>query len=161
MKKLLLSAVLATVSVSSFAASNGPAGCGLGSSVIFKNADKWYEHVMAATTNASSGNQTFGMTSGTLGCEDAHGPLANGVAMFLNNNLEPLSVDVAKGHGETLDALADLMGVKGSDKALFNQEMQSHFDTIFANAQVTPKKAYDGITNVMSQSKELSKYLVG
>lgn len=159
MKKLLLSAVLATVSVSSFAATNGPAGCGLGSAVIFQDANEWYEHVMAATTNASSGNQTFGMTSGTLGCEDANGPLANGVAMFLNDNLEPLAIDVAKGHGETLGALADLMGVKGADKAVFNEQMQSHFDTIFANAQVTPTTAYSGIQSVMSNSKELSKYV--
>ncbi|GAA0829374.1 DUF3015 domain-containing protein [Marinomonas arenicola] len=159
MKKLILSAVLATVSVSSFAASNGPAGCGLGTAVVFKDANEWYEHVMAATTNGTSGNQTFGMTSGTLGCEDANGPLADGVAMFLNDNLEPLAIDMAKGNGETLGALADLMGVKGADKAVFNEQMQSHFDTVFADAQANPTTAYDGIMSVMSGSKELSKYL--
>ncbi|NLV00445.1 hypothetical protein B6N13_20475 [Marinomonas sp. UCMA 3892] len=160
MKKLALSLVLAGMSATSFAAGgHGPAGCGLGTEYVFKNADTWYEHVMAATTNGTSGNQTFGMTSGTLGCEDANGPLSGSVAVFLNENLEPLAVDMAKGDGETLDAFASLMGVKPEDKALFNAEMKQNFDQIFASAEVTPTTAHEGITNVLANSQELSKYL--
>lgn len=159
MKKILLSVALATVSVSSFAAGYGPAGCGLGTAVVFQHADEWHEHVMAATTNGTSGNQTFGMTSGTLGCEEANGPLADGIAMFLNNNLEPLAIDMAKGDGETLGALADLMGVEEVDKVAFNEQMQSHFDSIFVDAEANPMAAYDGIMSAMSDSTTLSKYL--
>ncbi|WP_191600938.1 DUF3015 domain-containing protein [Marinomonas algicola] len=160
MKKLVLSAVLAGLSATSFAAGgHGPAGCGLGTEVIFKDADVWYEHVLAATTNGTSGNQTFGMTSGTLGCEDANGPLANGVAVFMNENLEPLAVDMAKGEGETLNALASLIGVQTEDKALFNAQMKQNFDQIFASAEVTPTTAYEGVIGVMSNTKELTKYL--
>ncbi|GAB3477398.1 DUF3015 domain-containing protein [Marinomonas epiphytica] len=160
MKKLALSVVLASMSVTSFAAGgHGPAGCGLGSEVIFKDADAWYEHVMAATTNGTSGNQTFGMTSGTLGCEDANGPLAEGLAMFINENLEPLAVDVAKGNGETLNALASLMGVESKDQELFNTELKQNFDQIFASADVTPETAYEGIVDVLSNNQELTKYL--
>ncbi|WP_067214946.1 DUF3015 domain-containing protein [Marinomonas gallaica] len=158
MKKVILSAMLATASVSSFAA-YGPAGCGLGTEVVFQNADEWHEHVLAATTNGTSGNQTFGMTSGTLGCDVPDAPLAGGVAMFINDNLEPLAVDSAKGDGETLNALADLIGVQGNDKASFNQVMQSNFDTIFASAEVTPETAYQDIVTVMEKSPELAKYL--
>lgn len=158
MKKLLLTALLASVSVSSFAASHGPAGCGLGTAVVFQDANEWYEHVMAATTNGSA-SQTVAMTSGTWGCEDANGPLAGGIAMFLNDNLEPLAIDMAKGNGETLGALANLMGVKGADKAVFNEQMQAHFDTVFADAQANPTTAYNGIMSVMAGSKQLSKYL--
>ncbi len=67
MKKLIAAAAL--ISASSFAmADNGPAGCGLGTAVVFPDANEWHEHVLAATTNGTSGNQTFVMTSGTLGC---------------------------------------------------------------------------------------------
>lgn len=158
MKKIILSAMLATVSVSSFAA-YGPAGCGLGTEVVFQNADEWHEHVLAATTNGTSGNQTFGMTSGTLGCDIPDAPLAGGVALFINDNLEPLAVDTAKGEGETLNALAELIGVDATDKASFNQEMQSNFDVIFASANVTSETAYQDIVKVMEHSPVLSKYL--
>ncbi|MBM6549565.1 DUF3015 domain-containing protein [Marinomonas ostreistagni] len=158
MKKVLLSVVLASASFSSFAA-YGPAGCGLGTEVVFQNADEWHEHVLAATTNGTSGNQTFGMTSGTLGCDVPDAPLAGGVALFINDNLEPLAVDSAKGEGETLNALADLIGVESQDKAVFQREMQANFDVIFASSQVTSQTAYEDIVGVMAKSPELSKYL--
>ncbi|MGJ8647324.1 MAG: DUF3015 domain-containing protein [Marinomonas colpomeniae] len=160
MKKLALSIVLATASVSSFAAGgHGPAGCGLGTEYVFQDADAWYEHVLAATTNGTSGNQTFGMTSGTLGCDDADGPAAGLVAVFMNENLEPLAVDMAKGEGETLNALAELMGVENADKALFNEQMKQNFDQVFATAETTPVTAYEGVIGVMSNNAELTKYL--
>lgn len=157
MKKLVLSAVLATASFSALA--NGPAGCGLGTHVIFKNANEFHEHVLAATTNATSGNQTFGMTSGTLGCEAAGGPLTEGLAMFLNQNLETLAVDVAKGEGETLAALSDLMGIQAQDKATFNTALKANFDSVFTNEEVTSTTAYNGIVGVMSKQANLVKYL--
>src|SRR6186713_935077 len=45
----------------------GPAGCGLGS-MIFEP-DSGFTQVFAATTNGTSGNQTFGITSGTSNCD--------------------------------------------------------------------------------------------
>ncbi|KMT64562.1 DUF3015 domain-containing protein [Catenovulum maritimum] len=157
MKKLVLSVILTGASFGAFA--NGPAGCGLGTAVVFQNANEFHEHVLAATTNGTSGNQTFGMTSGTLGCESANGPLAKGLAMFLNENLEPLAVDVAKGEGETLAALADLMEIKAEDKALFNQTMKANFDKVFASESVDATFAYQAIVDVMNQDQVLVKYL--
>ena len=53
MKKVIAVAVLAAAP--SFAmAANGPAGCGLGTAVVFPDANEWYEHVLAATTNGTS-----------------------------------------------------------------------------------------------------------
>ncbi|MBD5771248.1 DUF3015 domain-containing protein [Marinomonas colpomeniae] len=160
MKKLALSIVLATASVSSFAAGgHSSAGCGLGTEYVFQDADAWYENVLAATTNASSGSQTFGMTSGTSGCDDSAGETVGSVAVFMNENLEPLAVDMAKGEGETLNALAELMGVENADKALFNEQMKQNFDQVFATAETTPVTAYEGVIGVMSNNAELTKYL--
>ena len=162
MKKLLLSSFIVsapfTTMTATAAGGHGPAGCGLGTEVIFRNADEWHEHVLAATTNASA-SQTFAMTSGTLGCEDANGPLKNGIALFLDNNMEQLAADTATGQGETLAALSELVGVNAADSAAFNATLKANFDQIFASAEVTSGQAYDALVSVMMKDIVLSKYV--
>ncbi len=155
MKKLIAGAIL--VASSSAALAAGPAGCGLGTAVVFKDANEWHEHVMAATTNSTSGNQTFGMTSGTLGCEDAGGPLA-GVQSFMDNNIDQLAADTAKGQGETLSALTELVGVSAADSAEFATLMQANFDQLFT-AESTSSSTYDVMVSAMSSNAKLAKYL--
>lgn len=163
MKKLLLSAFIVsapfTAMTATAAGGYGPAGCGLGTEVVFRQADEWHEHVLAATTNGTSGNQTFGMTSGTLGCEGANGPLSAGISLFLDNNMEQLAADTATGHGETLAALSELVGVSETDQTRFNHVMKANFDQIFSSAEVTSGEAYDALVAVMQQDKTLVKYL--
>lgn len=155
MKKIIAGAILAASSTMAFA--NGPAGCGLGTAVIFKDANEWHEHVLAATTNGTSGNQTFGMTSGTLGCEAANGPLA-GVQTFMDNNMDQLAMDVSKGQGETLDALAEIIGVEAADQATFNTQLQANFDSMFS-AEATSETAYQAMKNTLETDLVLKKYL--
>ncbi len=157
MKKIIAGVILASASTFTFAAANGPAGCGLGSTVIFPDADKWYQHVMAATTNGTSGNQTFGMTSGTLGCEAANGPLKS-AQVFMDENMDQLAADAAVGQGETLAALAEVMGVSTQDTAEFNRAMQSNFDAMFS-AEATSASAFEAMTAVMASDAQLKKYL--
>lgn len=156
MKKIIAGAILATASSFALAAS-GPAGCGLGSTVIFPDADKWYQHVMAATTNGTSGNQTFGMTSGTLGCEAANGPLKS-AQIFIDENMDQLAADIAVGQGETLAALAEIMGVQTQDTAAFNRAMQSNFDAMFS-ADATSAATLEAMTSAMAADINLQKYL--
>lgn len=155
MKKIIAGAILAASSTMAFA--NGPAGCGLGTAVIFKDANEWHEHVLAATTNGTSGNQTFGMTSGTLGCEAANGPLA-GVQTFMDNNMDQLAMDVSKGQGETLNALAEIIGVEAADQEVFNTQLQANFDSMFS-AEATSETAYQAMKNTMESDLVLKKYL--
>ena len=164
MRKLLLSACIVSASLTTAhtamaAGGHGPAGCGLGTAVIFKDANEWHEHVLAATTNGTSGNQTFGMTSGTLGCADANGPLAAGVDLFLNDNMEQLAAESAQGQGETLAALSELIGVQAEDTASFNAAMKANFDQIFSSAEVTSGEAFDALVSVMTQDATLAKYV--
>jgi hypothetical protein len=154
MKKIIAGAILAASSSMALA---GPAGCGLGTAVVFKNASVWYEHVMAATTNGTSGNQTFGMTSGTLGCEAANGPLA-GVQTFMDGNMDQLAAESAMGQGETLSALTELVGVSAADSAEFATLMQTNFDSMFS-AEATSSSAYDAMVTAMAGSDKLAKYL--
>ena len=69
MKKILISfAAVVAFSSSAFAGVNSQTGCGLGAMLIKDNSSAvLLAH--QATTNGTSGSQTFGITSGTLGCQ--------------------------------------------------------------------------------------------
>ena len=157
MKRIVAGIILASASSVALAAANGPAGCGLGSTVIFPDANEWHEHVLAATTNGTSGNQTFGMTSGTLGCEAANGPLKS-ARVFMDENMDQLAAEAATGQGETLAALAEVMGVQTQDQAAFNRVMQSNFDAMFST-DATSSAAFEAMTSAMATDADLQKYL--
>jgi len=160
MKKLILSAFILSAPFTAMAAGgHGPAGCGLGTEVIFKQANEWHEHVLAATTNGTSGNQTFGMTSGTLGCADAGGPLASNVNLFVNENIEQLAAESATGAGETLSALSELIGINAADDAAFKNALKTNFDAIFVSEKTTSGDAFNALVEVMSKDAALAKYL--
>ncbi len=106
-------------------AAYGPAGCGLGANLMEGKSGLMY-NVFAATTNGTSGNQTFGMTSGTLGC-DGEASVANSVT-FIENNKFALSNDVSKGEGATLDAYLALINAPSANKLV----LKANFAKIFA-----------------------------
>ncbi|MAY14543.1 MAG: hypothetical protein CMI06_04305 [Oceanospirillaceae bacterium] len=154
MKKFIAGAILA--SCSTLVLANGPAGCGVGTAVVFPDANEWHEHVLAATTNGTSFN-TVSMTSNLLNCDTANGPLSM-AKLFMEDNMDQLALDAAKGQGETLAALAEVIGVDAQDTAAFNRTMQSNFDSMF-NADATSATAYEAMTSAMAQDAALQKYL--
>jgi hypothetical protein len=155
MKKLLLSLLLAAVSGLAFA-DNG-AGCGAGS-ILFKGQRGVAPHVLAATTNGSFGNQTFGMSSGTLGC-DATDEIDVMAANFFDQNLEQLATDMSRGEGEHLNALMALMKVQDADKNYFKSMVKKQFSTIFPSQNVTSNEALSKLGEVMKADATLAKYL--
>ncbi|MCB1197276.1 MAG: DUF3015 family protein [Bdellovibrionota bacterium] len=87
----------------------GMAGCGLGS-MLFQD-DKQISQILAATTNGTSGNQTFGISTGTSNCT------SNGLVKidketqaYVEVNYDVLQKDIARGEGETLAGFASLLG---------------------------------------------------
>lgn len=132
MKKIILGSVLALVASMSFAHPN--TGCGLGSQ-IFDKQSSLLEQLLAGTTNHSSGNQTFGITSGTSGCRSTSLVFNEKVDTFVANNMDALAIDIANGHGEFVDTLAVLMHV--ADKASFAGKLQAHFDDIYTSAHIS------------------------
>lgn len=125
MKKLLATAITGLVLSQTAFAGHGPAGCGLGA-MIFKDKKGTMFNVLAATTNGSSGNQTFGMSTGTLGCEDA--ATASVASMsFIEDNRVSLSNDVARGEGETLDAFLKLINAQKPSKTALKKSYKKIF----------------------------------
>jgi len=108
MRKILFIAAAVLFSASTAnAQAYGTAGCGLGS-VVLGNA-KGFAQVLAATLNGIVGNQTFGITSGTLNCGEAAASKL-GAKNFIETNREALAKDIARGQGETVKNLATLGG---------------------------------------------------
>src|SRR5690606_2571529 len=84
-------------------------------------------NVLAATFNASSGNQTFAMSTGTLGCEDAKTAKVSAVS-FIEANQVALANDIARGEGETLTAYMQIANVGDADAS----KLQENYAKIFA-----------------------------
>lgn len=159
MKKLLLAAALAGASVSAHAVAPGGPGCGWGN-LLFEGKSGTPIHLLATIVNGTSGNATFGMTSGTNGC-DTSGDLTYGGKSLLamNGVMEEVAQDMATGHGEALTALSVSMGIPQQDRDRFNLVMHANFASIFPSQDVNANQVMDHITAVMQKDQVLAKYV--
>jgi len=114
-------------------------------------------HVLAATTNGTSGNQTFGMTTGTLGCETSQS--VQSMAIYMDSNVDKVARDMSRGAGENLDTLAVLLGVDEADRDSFRKVLQDNFATIFPSSETTSGEAVDAIVALLESDQSLSKYV--
>ncbi len=141
MKKII--SLFALVGLTASVYANDNTGCGLGS-VIIKDQSTVVLQALAATTNATSGNQTFGITSGTLNCRKPNYFVSNEkINRFVGENMDELALDISAGKGETLETLASMMNVQ--DKAAFNSKLQANFSNIYSSENVTSATVIDSI----------------
>jgi len=134
-------------------------GCGLGSQV-WDGQEGIAPQVLAVTTNGTSGNQTFGITTGTLGCESDGVVRADArVAMYASANMEAIARDMATGEGEALDTLAELMGIEEGDRASFGELTRANFQHIFADSETTTEQMLANIDVVLAEDEQLSRYV--
>ena len=133
-------------------------GCGLGS-MVFKGQSGIGPQILAVTTNGTSGNQTFGITSGTLGCSQ-DGMVRSNMksAMFIDNNKEQLARDMSVGSGETLAALAHLLGVEVQDQAAFNSLAKDNVARIFTTESVATEQVIVSLREVLGSDATLTRY---
>lgn len=130
MKKFLGSLALVGVLASSaFAGANTNVGCGLGSKLIDKQGLIW--NLFQITTNNSTGTQTFGITSGTSGCQWQGLVMDTRVQEFVASNMDTLSKEIAQGKGESLDTFVELLQVE--DKEGFKLALQENYNKLYAS----------------------------
>ncbi len=156
MKKYLI-VVMGMVFFSSpvFAAGYGEAGCGLGS-LIFGDSPGPVQ-IFAATTNASSYSQLFGITSGTSNCDASGIILAEKEGdLFVASNFDHLEKEMAIGEGEHVSTLAGILGCPSDRGAQFASYAQNNYQVIFASDQTTPEEALQAVRTGMAQDPELS-----
>lgn len=128
-------------------------GCGLGTMLWAGNADdSMFSQALQATTNGTFGNQTFGISSGTLGCKQPSKFAFNDKLIhFASANLDGLARDIAMGQGESLETLAELMSVPAGQRELFARKLQANFDKIFPTGREDYATVLDSIHEI-SQS---------
>ncbi len=148
MRKLLIAtSAAALLSTASFAAGNTNTGCGLGSMLI-PNQDTVATQVLATTTNGTFGNQTFGITSGSLNCTKPFKLVMNEKAQkFVASNMDSIAEEIAAGKGENLDTLLSMMKVE--DKELAASKLKANFSKIYSSSNVDSATLIDNIATVL------------
>ena len=143
------------VNPGSSAYGDGP-GCGLGAQIF--NEKNILHQVLAATTNGSFGTQTFGITTGTLGCSNNGKFVSNEHAtMFANLNFDNLSQEMAQGGGEHLASLATLLGVSAEQQPAFFALTQEKYTTLIQSGEATPAAMLKALHETMAAHPVLAK----
>ncbi len=107
-------------------------GCGLGWEITDK---KTYTATTTRGTTNAFVPPTFGMTTGTLGCDQLEvGAVDREGSNFVATNFHQLRSELATGQGEYVTGMADSMGCAAHAKAL-GSHLQSHYDQIVAPTQ--------------------------
>ncbi|HEX7027582.1 MAG TPA: DUF3015 domain-containing protein [Gammaproteobacteria bacterium] len=155
-KKIIMAVGLLLIS-GSVMADSGP-GCGWGA-MVFEGKDGTVSHVLAATTNGTFGNQTFGMTSGTAGCNTSTKISTAALNQFLDSNIDKVAFDMSRGSGEALESLANLLDIAAEDKTTFFNATKANFDRIFSKVDVTREAVVNSLIAVMQEDANLAKYV--
>lgn len=143
-------AAAAPAAATKFSRPWGMAGCGLGSVIIGKKGAQ----IFASTTNGSTSNQLFGITSGTLNCLDgSENQVAQKSDFYIQANRMALQGDIARGNGETLSGLSRVMGC---DAKTFGPALQQNYGEIFNSENVAPNEVTDAIITVIKSNQTLS-----
>lgn len=153
MKKLFVATLVAVAGSTAMAASNNVGSCGWGSK-LFEGQSGIGPQVLAVTTNGTFGNQTFGISFGTSGCtQDGVVSSSWKTAMYIDGNRVALARDAAAGQGESLMALADVMGVQAADRAVFAATIKAQFAAVFADENVAAN-----LKSVLAADQRLAAY---
>ena len=157
MKRII--AGLALLSASSVTMAEAPGGpdCGWGN-MLLEGQSGLGAHIIATITNGTSGNATFGMTTGTNGCSTS-GSLTYGGKSLIGAIMDEFSEDVARGEGDALDAVAVAYGIEKGDRAAFSQLLHTNFNTIFPSENVTAAEVNASIDELLRNDTRFAKYV--
>ena len=130
----------------------GTAGCGLGS-VVFAD-EPGLVQIFAVTLNNFMGNQTFGISSGTLNCVEKNESSSTSVKERLDyyvlGNQNHLQNDIARGSGDSLVAIAKIANCKKTN--LLNRSLKKQFASIFHGPNSNYRTVSQKIYNIMDKS---------
>ena len=149
-KNILLLALVAGafIASSASAANYGMAGCGLGA-LIWPNDNSKLQ--IASSLLNYVGVQSFAITSGTSNCVDSG---SSASAMYIAVNQESLKKDIARGGGESLNGLSQIL--KCSDSAKLNSALQQNYASIFTSNEVKSEVVSKNIQTLIHSSHELN-----
>lgn len=158
MKKIILAAVLAAASSTAMADAAGGPGCGWGN-MLLSGQSGLPAHLIATLINGTSGNATFGMTTGTNGCSVSGKLSYNGKSLVMvPGMMDEIAANAAVGEGDALTALAVVLGIQPEDRAAFAKLAHENFSTLFPTADATSGDFVSALFDLMKQDAQLAKY---
>ena len=114
--------------------------------------------ILMATSNGMFGYQTFGISSGTLGCtNDGKWWAHQKTIMFAELNYETLTEEIAQGRGEHLASLATLMGILHDRHALFFALAQERYESLRELSDRSPATLVDELSDAIEQHPGIEK----
>ena len=159
MKKLIKPIVLMLMTIPASTSFAGQAsGCGVGT-ILFEGKSGYMANILAATSNTSTGN-TFAVSSGTLGCDkDAVVDNQFQRKLFVANNLDSLSNEIAQGQGDHLTSLASLMGIEKKDQTEFYSVTQNQYSVLFKKGNINADQVLATLDKILLNNPILSRYV--
>jgi hypothetical protein len=142
-KLIVLLAIALLLPVLAFADQKNT-GCGLGT-LIIKDANSVFLQTLVVTTNASTYTQTFGITSGTSNCSKSKFVQNDKLNYFVDSNMDVIAHDIAKGEGESLNTIADLMNIDIEKRSDFFLTLQKNFSNIYTSDKIQAAEVIDNI----------------
>ncbi|OPL17044.1 MAG: hypothetical protein AVO38_06400 [delta proteobacterium ML8_D] len=144
--------MISMVSVASANTVREDCGCGLGAIAIGEKEGVLWK-LLGTFLNGLSGNQTFGMSSGTSDCgKDQWIAKYDKMNIFVADNMDILAIDIAQGQGESLDALAEIAEIPIGERPSLYAALQSNFDSIYPTAQVSHTDVVKEIAKIIQPS---------
>lgn len=159
MKRLIKPAVFILMTVPATTSFAGQAsGCGVGT-IMFEGKSGYMANILAATSNISTGN-TFAVSSGTSGCDkDAVVDNQYQRKLFVANNLDSLSHEIAQGQGDHLTSLASLMGIEKIDQAAFYSVAQDQYGVLFKKGDINADQVLATLDKILLANPVLARYV--
>ncbi|MCG3205271.1 MAG: hypothetical protein KCHDKBKB_01990 [Elusimicrobia bacterium] len=150
-------ATITMAPVLALAKGNHPmAGCGLGYVLLSNKDNSKVTQVLGATTNGTSGNQTFGISSGTSGCtEDGAVKIVKAAEVYADVNLDSLRREMATGEGEYVRTFALLLGASQQNVSPLVSVFRSEYPTLFPSATTSTADLLASLEKVLNQHKDL------
>jgi hypothetical protein len=156
-KKILVGVLL--LSPVSIALADPDIGCGLGTQLWEGTEGGAIPRALGATTNGTSGNQTFGISSGTSGCNNDGAITASArLPVYADANFDQLAKDMSRGQGESLTTLASLYGISADDQGAFFSVAKDRYGDIFTHSGITATEMLRNLNAVMASVPALSRY---
>lgn len=127
----------------------GMTGCGFGSMVFEPKENR----LLSMTLNHITSSQAFGISSGTSNCHDpvlTNINTASRLPEFIENNKDRISQDAAKGNGETIKVLSEILECNQKE---VGHVLKDNYKKIFIDTKMQPAGIEAHISNLINDNQ--------
>jgi hypothetical protein len=152
-RTLFVLAAVTLLTAAAQAASQNDSGCGLGAQLFKEN--RPVDQILASTTNECTGTQTFGITTGTLGCSSGGLIKASKEReVFTATNFRALEQELASGSGQYETSLAALTGCKTD---AFSAFAKARYEKLLPSEKTSPMELLNNLDKEISSDPAMAK----